>query len=542
LNEGSRTRADWLLLAGFCTFLFIFGLNYFGLIGADEPRYAQVAREMLARHDWITPTLGGKPWLEKPPLYYWQAMLAYSVFGVNDWAARLPSALDATGMIIAIYWFLLRFRRGVHLDGALIAASCAAVIGYARAASTDMPLAAALTVALLAWYAWHETGAKVYLAVSYVFVALGTLAKGPVAPVLAAIIIVIFAVARRQWELIRRSLWLPGLAIFGLVALPWYLLVQLRNPEFFRVFILQHNLARFGTNLYHHPQPFWFYAPVMLLGLLPWTIFVSVASYESARAWWLGRRASPSSTEDLSVFCLIWLLVPVIFFSLSQSKLPGYILPSVPAGALLLSEYLRRRIAGQESAPRWFFALHSLVAAAPIVPALMIQYILLQHRFPWGRGAIVAMCMAIAVAVGMAVTLSRTSGLPLLRFVTLVPVVLAVAAVLRIGGATLDATLSARPLAAELSSMDTKHLPLAVLGVSRETDYGLTFYRDQVPAHYDLGQIPPGEHLLVAAEAAEPQIEKLIPDRRASHLGNFAAQHLDYYWISAPGMMPDRHH
>ena len=96
---------DWLLLVGFCGFLFFFGLAYFGLVGADEPRYAQVTREMLARHDWITPTLGGKPWLEKPALYYWQTMLAYSVFGVSDWAARLPSAVDATLMVIAIYSF-----------------------------------------------------------------------------------------------------------------------------------------------------------------------------------------------------------------------------------------------------------------------------------------------------------------------------------------------------------------------------------------------------------------------------------------------------
>ena len=106
----SRPFTDWLVLAGFCGFLFFFGLAYFGLVGADEPRYAQVAREMLARHDWITPTLGGKPWLEKPALYYWQAMLAYRIFGVSDWAARLPSALDATLMVVAVYLFLRRFR------------------------------------------------------------------------------------------------------------------------------------------------------------------------------------------------------------------------------------------------------------------------------------------------------------------------------------------------------------------------------------------------------------------------------------------------
>src|SRR6195256_4033418 len=150
MENPRRYATDWLLLAGFCAFLFFFGLGYFGLIGPDEPRYAQVAREMLARHDWITPTLGGKPWLEKPALYYWQAMLAYSLFGVSDWAARLPSAVDATLMVVAIYLFLRRFRPGFQLDGALMAASASGVIGFARAASMDMPLAAAFTIAILA--------------------------------------------------------------------------------------------------------------------------------------------------------------------------------------------------------------------------------------------------------------------------------------------------------------------------------------------------------------------------------------------------------
>src|SRR5215470_11750630 len=137
-----RPLTDWLLLTGFCAYLFFFGLGNFGLLGADEPRYAQVAREMLARHDWITPTLGGQPWLEKPVLYYWEAMVAYKIFGVSDWAARLPSAIDATLLVVAVFVFLRRFRAGLELDGPLITASAAGTIGFARAASMDMPLAA----------------------------------------------------------------------------------------------------------------------------------------------------------------------------------------------------------------------------------------------------------------------------------------------------------------------------------------------------------------------------------------------------------------
>src|ERR1700756_5195560 len=188
-----RTRTDVLLMAGFCAFLFFYGLGQFGLLGAEEPHYAQVAREMLERHDWITPTLGGRPWLEKPPPYYWQAMLAFSLFGVSDVTARVPAAVDATLLVIAVYLFFRRFRRGVEVDAALITASCAGVIGYARAASMDMTLAEMFTLGMLAWWAWREGGKRIYLALFYVFMALGMLAKGPVAPFLAAGVTVLFA-------------------------------------------------------------------------------------------------------------------------------------------------------------------------------------------------------------------------------------------------------------------------------------------------------------------------------------------------------------
>jgi 4-amino-4-deoxy-L-arabinose transferase-like glycosyltransferase len=532
----SRDSTDWLLLVGFCGFLFFFGLAYFGLIGADEPRYAQVAREMLARHDWITPTLGGKPWLEKPPLYYWQAMLAYSIFGVSDWTARLPSAVDATLMVIAIYLFLKRFRPGFELDGALMTAAAAGVIGFARAASTDMPLAAMFTIALLAWYAWYESSLRRYLAVFYCFLGFGLLAKGPVAPLLAAVIIVIFALAKKDSGLLRKTLWVPGILLFCAVGLPWYVAAQIKNPEFFRIFVLQHNLARFGTNLYHHPEPFWYYLPVVLLGLIPWTVFVVAASWESIRVWRVERQEMLGSEDALNVFLVIWLVVPVVFFSLSRSKLPGYIVPALPAGTLLLAEYVRRRVDGGEGPNIFLVVLHSVAAAAPIVPALMIQYIILQHRLPWGKAAAISIMFAAALAIGVAVTVRSKLGFGALRFVTLVPVALAVAALLRLGAPALDSTLSVRPLANEISHLENKTLPLAVSGVSRETEYGLAFYRNQIIDRYELGQIPVGEHLVVAPEGSQTAIARQVAGRRVSYLGSFAPQGLDYYWVAAEGM------
>jgi 4-amino-4-deoxy-L-arabinose transferase-like glycosyltransferase len=537
----SRASADWLLLAGFCGFFFFFGLAFFGLIGADEPRYAQVAREMLVRHDWITPTLGGKPWLEKPPLYYWQAMLAYSIFGVSDWAARLPSAVDATLIVVATYLFLQRFRPGFQLDGALMTASAAGIIGFARAASTDMPLAATFTVALLAWFAWYESKSRRFLALFYCFLALGMLAKGPVAPLLSAVIIVIFAAAMSDYRLLARTLWVPGILLFCAVVLPWHIAVQIKNPEFFRVFILQHNLARFGTNLYHHAEPFWYYVPVTLLGLIPWTVFVGASLAETVRVWWTARRQILDSERALDAFLLIWLAVPVAFFSLSQSKLPGYIVPALPAGTLLLAEYVRRRVADGESPSIFLIVLHAITAAAPIVPALMIQYLVLQHRLSWGRGAAISFTFAAVLAIGIALTLRTKLGFAALRFITLVPVVLAVAALLRLGAPALDSMLSVRPLANEISHLESKPLPLAVAGVSRETEFGLAFYRKQIIDRYESGEVPADEHLVVAPEGSQTAIAKQVAGRRVSYLGSFAPQGLDYYWVSAEGMREMSH-
>jgi 4-amino-4-deoxy-L-arabinose transferase-like glycosyltransferase len=538
----SRTSADWLLLAGFCGFLFFFGLAFFGLIGADEPRYAQVAREMLARHDWITPTLGGKPWLEKPPLYYWQAMLAFSIFGVSDWAARLPSAVDATLMVVVTYLFLRRFRPGFQLDGALMTASAAGIIGFARAASTDMPLAATFAIALLAWFAWYESESRRFLALFYCFLALGMLAKGPVAPLLAAVIILVFATATSDYRLLGRTLWVPGIMLFCAVVLPWHIAVQIKNPEFFRVFILQHNLARFGTNLYHHPEPFWYYLPVTLLGLIPWTVFVVASLAETVRIWWTARREIlDSGRRALDVFLVIWVAVPVAFFSLSQSKLPGYIVPALPAGTLLLAEYVRRRVANGESPSIFLIVLHAIAAAAPIVPALMIQYLVLQHRLPWGRGASISFMFAAVLAIGIALTLRTKLGFAALRFITLVPVVLGVAALLRLGAPAVDSMLSVRPLANEISHLETKPLPLAVAGVSRETEFGLAFYRNQVIDRYESGEIPADEHLVVSPEGSQTAIAKQVAGRRVSYLGSFAPQGLDYYWVSAEGMREMSH-
>jgi 4-amino-4-deoxy-L-arabinose transferase-like glycosyltransferase len=514
---------DWILLLAFCAFFFLWRVASFGLIGADEPRYAQVAREMLTRHDWITPTLGGVPWMEKPPLYYWQTMVAYRVFGASDWAARLPSVVDATVLVFAAYCFLRRFRPGCAFDGALMLATSAAVVGYARAASMDMPLAATFGVAMLAWYAWLESGKRRFLGVFYASLALAMLAKGPVAPFLAALIVTVFAATQGSWRILRESLWVPGFVLFLGLAFPWYLLVQQRNPQFLHVFVLEHNLARFGTNVFHHPEPFWYFVPVTLLGWIPWAVFaVAAAGYAI-------RKFRQRDGDAVNNFLALWVGVFVVFFSISKSKLPGYILPAIAPGILLLANYLRER--RSRSLQAAVIAVHGVMVTALIFATLILPAVLQQHRVAWTHAAV--MPMSAAVVAGLLVSLAlRKQGTAVLHAAGIAPAIVGLALVLRFGAPVLDQNLSARPVSRELSRLSTRQLPVAVALVPRELEFGLHFYRNQAIPRYELGQAPAGEHLVVARQGSQKAIAENLPRRRVVYLGSFPAQKLEMFYVS----------
>jgi len=479
---------------------------------------------MLERWDWVTPTLGGAPWLEKPPLYYWQAMLAYKVFGVSDWAARLPSAIDAIAMALAVHWFLRRFRPGFALDAALALTCSTAIVGFARAASMDMPLAATFTIAMVAWFAWFEDGRRAFLAGFYAFLGLATLAKGPVALFLAMVIVGMFAATQRSWRVIRKSLWLPGILLGCAVASPWYALVQIRNPQFFRVFILEHNLARFGTNVFHHPEPFWYYVPVTLLGWLPWTVFV-IASLV-----WAVRRLRRRDEDALNIFLLIWVVVVVAFFSISQSKLPGYILPAIPPGILLFANYLREKIISKPHPVLVVF--HAVSTASIVLAALLLRYTLLQHRFVWNGAIATPLVAAIVVAAVIAIFLFKT-GFAGLRMATLVPAVVALAVAIRFGAQPLNDQLSGRAVSDALAPVSPRNLPVAAVLVSRELEFGLQFYRNQPIPRYELGQAPAGEHLVVARAGFQKAFARDVPGRKIVPLGDFPQQKLEFFYVSA---------
>jgi 4-amino-4-deoxy-L-arabinose transferase-like glycosyltransferase len=486
----------------------IFGGNSLGLVGADEPRYAQIAREMLQRRDYITPVLWGHPWLEKPALYYWRAMFAFKEFGIHDWSARLPSASFAFMLVVLIWLHMRRFRNGGQLDAALLTASCAGILSFARGASTDMQLAAPFCIGMLGWYAWYETDSKFWLFDLYFFVGAATLAKGPVAPLLALVIIGIFAGLRREWSLFRRSLWLPGFILYFAMVLPWYIEVQRRNPTFIKVFFLQQNLERLATNRFEHYHPFWYFIPVVLLGLTPWAV-IAVTAFADAVGGsineWKARGAKgryighERAGDAFPEFLVLWAVVVIVFFSFSESKLPGYILPALPPLTILAGDYLNRiRRRGLKT---WLLVLHAaLTGVLTMFVLLMPLHLTNPEAIPPGIAIVAAGVVGGAATVFILIMVARF-GLKRLRLATLTPVVMLLLYILGVGPvfgvgpvpntkrniALMNMTFSARPMAKILNAISPPPGVVAAYRVRRELQYGLGFYRNQRIVNYDVG-------------------------------------------------------
>ncbi len=563
-----------------------------GLVGADEPRYAQIASEMLQQHSdichelharvfprslhlqdlqasfhcaeagMITPILYGHPWLEKPALYYWRTMSFYKEFGISDWVARLPSATGAYALVFLIFLHMRRFRPGGHLDAALITASATAVIAFARGASTDMQLAAPFCIGMLGWYAWYETGKKFWLFDLYFFGAIATLAKGPVAIVLSLSIIVLFVGLRREWLVLRRMIWMPGIILFLVIVLPWFIAVQLRNPTFYRFFLWEQNLERFATGRYQHHQNPFFYVIVLLLALMPWTVLAVRALWDSleiAVAEWRVRHhpvrylGHSRAGDAFPEFLVLWALFPVVFFSFSGSKLPGYILPAIPPLTILTGDYLFRiRRSGLSNG---LLIAHGATAALlTFVLLLCPQYMVYQHFVPPLRTLISALLIALAFGVAIVVLVKRF-GLQWIRSLTLIPVMGLLFFLLHTNGWLLDANYSARPLARHIAMLAPDVPLLVTYHIRRDTDYGLCFYREQPLRHYlpetsateknfVISGVPDGEHILVIRVDDTAALGRFLPGRQYSRLLVDDWQGLAVYRVAAsrlPGSITPFH-
>ena len=548
----------------------LFGGDQLGLVGADEPRYAQIAREMLAAHSQachdvhaqilprsfhledirnsyhclssgtVTPILYGRPWLEKPALYYWRAMSFFKEFGVSDWSARLPSTSGALMLIVLVFLHMRRFRPGGHLDAALITASCVAIVGFARGASTDMQLAAPFCIGMLGWYAWYETGKKFWLFDLYFFGAAATLAKGPVAPFLALAIILLFAGLRREWSVLRRTIWLPGILLYLVMVLPWYIAVQKRNPTFYRQFFLEHNLERYTSNLYQHHQPIWYYLIVLVLGLMPWTVIsfralvdaiqVSIAEWKVRHnpQRYLGHTRAGDAFPE---FLVLWALFPIIFFSFSGSKLPGYILPSIPPLTILTADYLNRQ--RRSGLPRWLMWSHAALCAILVfVLVLAPQHMKYETLIPSAQWLTGAGAAAVLIGLGVFFTIRRW-GIAQVCNITLVPVLATLIFLLGFHGKELDQNYSARPLSAEIARYAPGTKLVATEAVKRDMVYGLAFYRNEPLIHYSLDGVPSAEHVLIIPANDTADLDRWLTGRVYVSLFLYETQGLAVYKVYA---------
>jgi 4-amino-4-deoxy-L-arabinose transferase-like glycosyltransferase len=318
--------------------LFFWRLGAAPLLEPDEGRYTEVPREMLASADFVTPRLDGVLYFEKPPLHYWLVAGAVRAFGLNELAPRLPSA------ILGLLGVLLAYGLGRAMGGRRAGLVAGAALGtmplyvtLARLATLDMTLSFFLTLALVCFWLAHREEARRRARIlwygMFLAAALAVLAKGLIGIVIPGAVVVLYLLATGAWRILRRVPWVTGLALFLVVAAPWHVLAELRNPDFLRFYFVHEHFLRYLTPIAERREPLWYFAAVLALGCVPWSGLLPTAL--RLLEW---RRVRASLAERPAVtFLLAWSGFVFVFFSVSQSKLIPYILPAVPPLAVLVS-------------------------------------------------------------------------------------------------------------------------------------------------------------------------------------------------------------
>jgi 4-amino-4-deoxy-L-arabinose transferase-like glycosyltransferase len=339
----------------------------------DEGRYVGVAWEMLRSGNWLVPTLDTLPYFHKPPLFYWASAASMALFGVNAWAARLPSLLAAAGSAYGLLLFVRRWADGeIAWIMLAILATTPLFYGGAQFANLDMLVAACMALAILSaadavLAARDGQPHRPTLAAAYVFAALGLLAKGLIGVVIPGIVIAVWLIVSAQGAMLLRLVWLPGLALFALIAVPWFATMQLRYPDFFHYFFIHHHFERYTSNDFNSRLPFWFYGPVFIAVTLPWSVFLAAAT-RSDGIFANRRRAVRSLMAT-------WLLATLVFFSIPSSKLVGYVLVAVLPFAYLAAYGLLQRAADADRARTLVMrtALVGVALCAAVLGGVMLR-------------------------------------------------------------------------------------------------------------------------------------------------------------------------
>ncbi len=355
------------------------------LLQPDEGRNAEVAREMKDAGAWLVPTYDGLAYLDKPALYFRMVALSLAGFGENETAARLPAALCGAGLLLLVWLFTRRVYgpRAATL-AVLVVGTTPLVIAFARLVIFDLVLAFFVTAAILSGYLAEEregaVRARWYL-LGAAASAVAVLIKGPVGLILPPLVLLTLNALDRRPGAVRRLFAPLNLLVFCAIVLPWFVALAFRRPDFPYYGLVEESLHRFTTSAFHRTAPFWYYVPVVAAVFFPWTMLLP----ESAAAAWKARRRWSRADRLL----VAWVAVVLVFFSLSQSKLPGYVLTAVVALGLLVARVLDRGFESADGPAR----------------ALVL------------RGAAFLALVCAAAAVALAAAASTAGGLPALLHV-----------------------------------------------------------------------------------------------------------------------------
>ncbi len=397
------TRRTLLLLALAIAAVWFGNLDYRRLIRPDEGRYAEIAREMAVTGDWVTPRLNGIKYFEKPPLQYWATAAAFRLLGEHEWTARLWPALTGLAGVLVIFFTGRRlFGPDAGFYSALVLAGSVGYVGASHMNTLDMGTTFFMTATLAAFLLAQRAGAgpvesRNWMLAAWAGAALAVLSKGLIGIVLPVGTLTAYVLLHRDFELVRRLQWRSGGALFLAIAAPWFVLVQLANPEFSRFFFVHEHFERFLTKVHRRPGPWWFYFPVLAAAMLPW---LSLLPQAVARGW---RAQGPQAAFQPARFLVIWTVFIFVFFSASGSKLPSYILPVVPALALLVGIWL-----AEAHARRLFWHVIPILLAGAVLAVSAPRLVTLtdsngplalyEAYVPWiaAGGLVAAACCAVA--------------------------------------------------------------------------------------------------------------------------------------------------
>ena len=360
----SNKQLWWLIVA--VAVIWFANLEYRKLIKPDEGRYAEIPREMVASGDWTTPRLNDLKYFEKPPLQYWATATAYEVFGEHQWTSRLWTALTGFAGILLVWFAGLRlFGREAAIYAAILLGSSMLYVLMAHINTLDMGVTFFITLGIFGLLLGQSDTDKKkqhnWMMLAWAGLALAVLSKGLMGLVLPGAAVFIYMVVQRDISVLKRMHWLSGLTVFLLITAPWFYLVMKANPEFFQKFFIYEHYLRFTTKVHDRYQPWYYFVPILLLGMLPWTLLMFDTLFKATFGNESGRTSRLPGAFNASRFLLIWAAFIYFFFSISSSKLPSYLLPMFPALALLMGKQL-----AEMNARRLFWLI------APLLPMVLL--------------------------------------------------------------------------------------------------------------------------------------------------------------------------